>query len=298
MKPTPFPVISFLIPAYNHAAFISTALDSVLEDKYPNKEVIILDDGSIDGTDQIVTEWISRYGARLDVRYIQQTNKGVTKTLNDLVRLSKGQYFRVLASDDLVLPNGTVRLFSALQKNPDKAAVAADCEVIDKFGNQIMDSVIRMNGGNPEKMTTLKGLCHQIINHWSFSGPAILIEREYFSSIGLYNEDSTVEDWDTYLRLLADQKLIAIPDKVARYRLHDSNTSRTRDIAKRLRNQNSQLQASLDHADRFSGKMKILLLSKQLLLKTKIHYLSGRYFRAVGTMGLYFFYRALAFVIP
>src|SRR5688500_16485284 len=78
-------LVSIIIPVYNGAAYVTAAIESALDQTYPNIEVIVVDDGSTDNTADIVTQF--------PVRYIKKQNGGVASALNAGVRAMKGQFF-------------------------------------------------------------------------------------------------------------------------------------------------------------------------------------------------------------
>ncbi|HUB90970.1 MAG TPA: glycosyltransferase family 2 protein, partial [Dyella sp.] len=95
------PLVSVLIPAYNHERFVERCLDSVLEDPYPAKEVVIIDDGSVDRTGERIAQWAARYGDRLRVEYVRhEENRGIAASLNELAARARGEFLRLGASDD------------------------------------------------------------------------------------------------------------------------------------------------------------------------------------------------------
>jgi alpha-1,3-rhamnosyltransferase len=79
MNTNNFPLVSVLIPFYNHNRFIKKTLDSILEDSYPNKEIIIINDGSTDPDDSNITAWIEDNSESIPVSYSKRENRGVTK---------------------------------------------------------------------------------------------------------------------------------------------------------------------------------------------------------------------------
>ncbi len=94
-------LVSVLIPLYNHEQYINECLDSIKNQTYSNIEVIIVNDGSSDNSEKIVKQWIEN-NPNLNIKYISQENQGVTKTLNKMIGLSKGEYITLCASDDVL----------------------------------------------------------------------------------------------------------------------------------------------------------------------------------------------------
>ena len=71
------PLVSFLIPYYNHKQYIGQTLDSILNDTYPNKEIIIINDGSTDTDISVINNWIERNNNILPINFISRENKGL-----------------------------------------------------------------------------------------------------------------------------------------------------------------------------------------------------------------------------
>ncbi len=86
------PLVSILIPYYNHKQYVAQTLDSILNDTYPNKEIVIINDGSTDPDISVINDWIERNSSKLSINLISRANKGITKTFNELARTSKGKY--------------------------------------------------------------------------------------------------------------------------------------------------------------------------------------------------------------
>jgi glycosyltransferase involved in cell wall biosynthesis len=130
------PLVSILIPLYNHEHFIAKCLDSVLEDTYPDKEIVIIDDGSKDSSAEVVMQWRSAQSESLpcSFTFISRENRGVTSTLNELVALAQGGLLAILASDDYLLPGGIEARTNYLEQNRDKLAVIGDCKLVDYQG--------------------------------------------------------------------------------------------------------------------------------------------------------------------
>ena len=96
-----FPLVSVIIPAYNHEKYIGLSLQSILEQNYPSIELIVINDGSSDTTGAIASEFCSSHAdAFKHVLYIDKPNEGVTKTLNHGVTVANGDYVFLIASDD------------------------------------------------------------------------------------------------------------------------------------------------------------------------------------------------------
>ncbi len=262
---SPYPLVSVLIPAYNHEPYINGCLNSVLNDNYPNKELLIIDDGSSDGTDLRIVDWISRNSNSIQVFYGKGVNnRGVSNTLNTLINKAKGEYIVLLASDDELLPNGIVSRFNYLATNKSKKAVIGDCIVIDDSNNLIcMSSLSELYKANLKNYLTDEGLKKEIIWNWSVTGPALMVKKDIYKIIGNYDSRLKIEDWDFYLRMVSNNFLGFINQKVCAYRIHSENCCRKRNNEMMLHVE--MVKSALKNLSTFHGEFRRLLTKKILV---------------------------------
>jgi glycosyltransferase involved in cell wall biosynthesis len=117
------PLISIIIPCYNYAAYIRDAIDSILAQTYEHWEMLIIDDGSKDGTAAIAQEYASR-DARIAYHY--QINQGLSAARNTGLALAKGEYVQLLDADDYLAPEKLAIHAGVLQAQPEVALVFGD----------------------------------------------------------------------------------------------------------------------------------------------------------------------------
>ena len=118
--------VSVIIPAYNSASYIGNAIDSVLSQRGCSTEVLVIDDGSMDGTRDVV----SNYGTR--VQYIHQTNQGVAAARNEGLQLATGDFIAFLDSDDTWYPDKLAVQIDILNHHPECIATFSNFHVVDK----------------------------------------------------------------------------------------------------------------------------------------------------------------------
>ncbi|MCW8884112.1 MAG: glycosyltransferase family 2 protein [Motiliproteus sp.] len=135
-------LVSFIIPAYNHEKFIEICLNKLLSDSYPLKEIIIIDDGSSDTTKEVIEKWLNQITTDVKIFFLSRENRGVSKTLNELIGLSNGEFIVPVASDDYIIPGGVKNRIEYLKANKDKYAVFGDAIVIDEFDSVIHESAL------------------------------------------------------------------------------------------------------------------------------------------------------------
>jgi len=221
---TEYPLISVLVPAYNHEKYVETTLSSILEDQYPNKELVIIDDGSDDNTGKIIEDWVNLYKDEIQMKFQSRKNWGVTKTLNDLIDLSNGEYILFIHSDDYLLAGGIMKRYEYLQGQPEKIAVFADCIVIDKENKKNHDSGLSdLYFADKSKYINSDALKKEIITNWSVPGGTIMVKKEAYKQFR-YNEKFIIEDLDFYLYFASKNLIGFLDEKVSAYRVHGENT--------------------------------------------------------------------------
>ncbi|WP_175577743.1 glycosyltransferase family 2 protein [Mongoliimonas terrestris] len=267
---TSLPLVSVLVPAYNHSAYVAECLDSILSDGYPNLEVLVLDDGSADGTYEVAAAWRDAHPDAFH-RFVleRQANQGVNTTLNRLIRMASGSHVALLGSDDRLLPGGIAARIAALRHNPQWRAVFGDCELIDGSGALTHPSAFdALHGADRAALADPMTLNTELIWRWSVPGPVLLVERAVYTEpggYGFYPEDRIVEDRHFYLTLLANRQIGYIDVKVAAYRLHGANVSRTRGVEIERQNREAELilARSFVGRDRWGLRFKLFTYTLQ-----------------------------------
>jgi glycosyltransferase involved in cell wall biosynthesis len=136
------PIVSVIIPTYNRERFVTKAIDSVLQQRFNNYEIIVIDDGSTDNT----KENLKRYGDK--IIYFYQENSGVSSALNAGINVAKGDWIAILGSDDEWMPNYLSQQIDSLIRNPTICMQTANCLFIDLNGDT--RSYFEINGSMSE----------------------------------------------------------------------------------------------------------------------------------------------------
>lgn len=279
------PLLSFLIPSYNHQDYVCQTLDSVLADTKSgcaDFEIVLIDDGSTDCSVGIIRDWQSRH-PDVPLTLVVRENLGLCATLNEMISLAQGDVIRLIASDDLIFPGSTQKVLQAFETTL-AMAVIGDAPVIDGAGNVVANSGIEFNGGRKDAMNTPEGLRHEIVANWSIPGPCLAVRRSVYGMVGKYSEDLRVEDWDFYLRLVANDLAVFVDTPVACYRIHTSNASRTHQASRRIAALSSQVAAAEKRMGWFKGHERKLLQRERLLLQLKIRYLERDFLHMPAAM--------------
>jgi glycosyltransferase involved in cell wall biosynthesis len=214
-KNTIDPLVSICMVSYNRADYINKAIDSILLQTYSNWELIIIDDGSKDGTEQVV---LSYDDARIN--YIKHAkNRGLHTARIASMENSNGKYIAILDSDDLW--NDILKLHKQvlfLEKNTNHALVGTFIKNINSDG-----IVIGENTYN----TTDKKIRNSILIRNQFAHSSILIRKNiYDKTIGY--QDTLCEDLELFLQLGKLGMLGNIPEKMTSYRIHGGGISQNK----------------------------------------------------------------------
>lgn len=218
------PLVSVLIPMFNHAQYVKRCLDSLVEDGWDNLEVLVMDDGSSDNSFEVAKAWRDAHPSsfvRFDLN--RQENQGIPRTLNRLVSSARGEYIVILASDDYLLEGGIAARVKALEENPAWSAVIGDTFIVDPSG-QILDTsgAIGFAKRPPWVFDRPQTLRRELLLRWWSPGPSIMLRRRAYttSQVGPYDETFSIEDRDYYLRLIAQDGLGFVRYPVSAYRVN------------------------------------------------------------------------------
>ena len=132
------PLVTAVIPVYNHEKYVVESIRSILNQTYQNIELIVLNDGSKDRSHQMILPLVEECQRRfVRFEYINRENIGLSATLNQALAWATGEYFSALASDDAALPEKFEVLVDALEaKGPSYAAAFGNAWFIDDAGNE------------------------------------------------------------------------------------------------------------------------------------------------------------------
>jgi glycosyltransferase involved in cell wall biosynthesis len=129
-------LVTILIPVFNGERFISQTIQSVRDQSHGNFEIIVINDGSSDTSEDIILQQAGRWSrGRFD--YIVQENKGKVACVNKALRMANGRYFAIVDHDDVLPPQSIELRAEFLDRNPDAAAVYGDAELINGCGEVV-----------------------------------------------------------------------------------------------------------------------------------------------------------------
>ena len=211
-------MISIVIPVYNGSNYMRDAIDSALAQTYENCEVIVVNDGSTDNTEEIALS----YGD--SIRYFRKENGGVASALNLAIREMKGDYFSWLSHDDIYYPNKVEKQMGALVESGNlQAPVYSSFDILWMEENIRTQLPPEYRFGKEERQKGLFSVLFGLVN-----GCTTLIHKSHFERVGMFNESLlTSQDYDMWFRIFRGQKIVYIDDVLITSRAHAEQGSRT-----------------------------------------------------------------------
>ena len=233
-------LISVTIAAYNHERYIEECIRSIMAQTYQNLELIVIDDGSTDGT-FIKMQALKPECEKRFVRVVMETreNRGSITTGNELLDLVQGKYIYAIASDDMAKPQAIEVLHNFLSENPDYVLAVGDDEIINAHSERIFwgkdrevlpeDTAIYKTFGDylhlnePDNRHPAFGDYDDLLGG-NYIPNGVLVSRQAMMDAGKYADGVFLEDWYMNLQLSKQGKFKYFPEILFSYRWHDANT--------------------------------------------------------------------------
>ena len=209
-----FPLVSVICLSYNHEAYVVEALNSVINQTYPNVELLIADDCSTDNSVEVIQNWLENHP---EVDFLtNEKNLGNTKTFNQLAKKAKGEFIIDLAADDVLLPNCIEKQVKTFQNSKFKnlAIVYGNLTEIDENGNFIENYYTEED--YPESGDIYKMVVGRTTKICSVSS---MVKKSFMEKLGYYDENLAYEDLDLWIRTSRDFDFEYIPEILAKKRV-------------------------------------------------------------------------------
>ena len=211
------PLVSVVIPCYNHEEFVQDSIQSVIDQTYKNIELIIIDDGSKDNSVIKIQEMIKSCEERFTrFEFRARKNVGLSATLNEALEWCKGTYFSAIASDDILLPHKTFRQMDFLESHEQITAVFGGAKIIDSKNNVLGE----IKGTN--KTYDFEAV---ILHKAVILAPTQMMRLKLVKDVGGFNPNLIIEDWYMWLKLTELGNIYCMQDFFCLYRRHNENTS-------------------------------------------------------------------------
>ena len=206
------PLVTAVLVCWNHRRFVRQAVKSALEQTYPRIQLIVIDNGSTDGSQDELRALRDAHGFTL----ILQGNVGLVRALNQALAIAEGKYIACLATDDIWLADKTARQVALLEANPDVHVASGQIACIDGDGRPLdLEVVVR-----PGDVSFFDLMTHGCFVY----GPTTMCRVDTMRKIGGWDETLRIEDYSLALKLTYEgMRVVAMPDVLTLYRRHGAN---------------------------------------------------------------------------
>lgn len=209
------PLVSVVVPSYNHGRFVEQALDSVAAQTWPHIELVVLDDASTDDAPERIRAWAERADCSPIIE-LSSENRGVCAAFNHARTLISGDYVAFMAADDWMEPERIDRQVRRMQEAGERCGlVYSDVHRVDEEGASLGEPA---GGPHPEGDVYIALLRENFI-----PAPAVLMRRAALEAAGPYDTRLRAEDYDMWLRIAFRWEIAYEPGALVNYRILSSS---------------------------------------------------------------------------
>lgn len=209
------PKVSVVIPTYNHARYLPYSIDSVINQSYPNLEILVIDDGSTDGTAELVKPYSSK------INYVYKANGGTPSALNLGLSLATGKYVCWLSADDMLIVDKVAKQVGLMERDLSLGFSYTSFVVIDANGTKQYTVNSAYYPDKQEMVTKLMEGCF-------INGSSVMMRRSALKIVGDFDVGlPQAHDYDLWYRFLKYYSCGFLAEHLLAYRWHGENMSRT-----------------------------------------------------------------------
>lgn len=208
------PQVSVIMPVYNAVRYVAEAIESIRTQTFSDFELLIFDDGSTDGSLEVVQNYTKR---DTRIRFFAKAHRGYVPWLNEGLRLSQGEFIARMDADDASLPERFAYQVHHLRQHDACVVVGCGTLIVDPDGDPLCE--YRPHVDHATLISALISGTHGVITH-----PTSMMRRDALLRVGGYREEyEPIEDFDLWLRLAEVGQLANLPDILFRYRQHHAS---------------------------------------------------------------------------
>jgi glycosyltransferase involved in cell wall biosynthesis len=208
-------LVSVIMPVYNREKYVTDAIMSIINQSYDCVEVVVVNDGSTDGSLEIIQELERLYPNKIIV--LNQVNQGQVIARNNAIQKCNGEFVAFLDSDDIWEPQKLELQIPLFKANV--GLVYCGIYQIDDNGNILGEEACddRIQGN----------IFPQLLVQNRMTGGTVVVRRDILNNVGVFDEEfKAAENWDLWLRVCFSYEAAVVNLPLVRYRLHDSNMSK------------------------------------------------------------------------
>lgn len=264
------PLVSIVIPAYNHAGYLAEAIQSVIAQTYPAVELIVIDDGSTDATAAVLRNFDGAF------YWETQANAGQARTLEKGWSLAKGEILGYLSADDALAPEAVAEAVAALSAAPDVAVVYPDFTLIDPKSR-------------PVRKVTAPEYAYRdmFVDVVCAPGPGAFFRRSAYLLAGPWRSTlRQMPDYDFWLRMGLFGRFSRLPRQLAFFRVHEGSQTFAQTTPERAEEPVKIIREMLQHPLLAEGirAQGYLALAHAHLISCQLHARAGRLSHALASL--------------
>lgn len=231
------PVVGILVSSYNHRRYLAKCLDSILNQTYQDFSIVIVDDGSQDGSHELIESYTALYPEKVHyVFHPGRVNRGISPSCNLGLTHIQSKYVAWIGSDDLWEPDKLEKQVAMIEQDPRLGFVYSRATIIDADGVKDPNLLGRDISKSSNPVDEL------LFGNW-IPASSILIRQEALRQAGGFDENLIYSDWDLFIRIASAWKAGFLDEPLILYRVHGKNVSAGIDSEKNLRHNIEVLRA-------------------------------------------------------
>ncbi len=213
------PIVSIAIITYNQKEYLRECIESILEQDYPNIEIVVADDASTDGTQEMLQEYDKKYPNKFILK-LSEKNQGITKNSNLAHFACNGKYIAWMGGDDLMLPGKIRKQVEYMENTPKCSICYHDLDVFDSDSDKTL-----FYFNNEQK---LEGDVRVVIKYGTFNGAcSTMVRNSNTPKSGFDVRIPVASDWLYWVETLVNGGTINFINEVlGRYRRHHNNVTK------------------------------------------------------------------------
>lgn len=224
------PLVSICTPCYNHEQYLSDYLKSLLNQTYQRIELIIIDDQSTDRSVEIIQSYMPKLKERFERVYfeVNEHNLGITKNCNKILSKMRGDYYKGLASDDLLREDAIEKMVDYLESHPEvSVCISNGYEVLDKYkyASSLFGSKKIYTKNIEEFLTDNTKKMKKLLNANFICAPTVMLRSNLFSIYGYFDEKIKFEDYEYWLRIGDTEQFGYLDEYLVFYRVSQTSIS-------------------------------------------------------------------------
>ncbi len=206
--------VSVIMSAYNAEQFIAQAVDSILAQSFGDFELIIINDGSADRTKSIIEQYVQQDSR---IVLLDQENTGLTKALNNGIKIARGNYIARMDADDIAEPDRLERQYQFMEKNSEYALCGSRAWFIDENNKKLFKKELPITNDSIKK---------KLLFNNQFVHSSLFIRKSILDEMGFYNEDfKKSQDYELVLRFASKYQIANLEDCLVLWRVNSKSIS-------------------------------------------------------------------------